>query len=56
MLTICDIFLGAHGAYYGMDAKYEKIKKATQNPFIDPDGYKAYVELKAKTFRTLLGQ
>jgi metallo-beta-lactamase class B len=52
----CDIFLGAHGAYYGMDVKYEKIKKATQNPFIDPDGYKAYVELKAKTFRTLLGQ
>lgn len=52
----CDIFLGAHGAYYGMDAKYEQLKRAKQNPFIDPKGYKAYVELKSKTFRMQLGQ
>lgn len=52
----CDIFLGAHGAYYGMDAKYELLKTAKQNPFIDPDGYKAYVELKSKTFRMQLGE
>lgn len=52
----CDIFLGAHGAYYGMDAKYDKLKGARQNPFIDPAGYKAYVELKSKAFRTQLGQ
>lgn len=51
----CDIFLGAHGAYYGMDAKYELSKKTGKtNPFVDPDGYKAYVELKEKTFRSQL--
>lgn len=54
----CDVFLGAHGAYYGMDKKYELISSATgepkQNPFIDPAGYKAYVDLKAKAFRSQL--
>ena len=52
----CDIFLGAHGAYYGMEAKYELLKGAKQNPFIDPEGYKAYVDLKSKAFRTQLGE
>ncbi len=50
----CDVFLGAHGAYYGMDAKYELIKGAKQNPFIDPEGYRAYVDMKAKAFRMQL--
>src|SRR4029077_2654616 len=39
----CDVFLGAHGAYFGMKAKYEKMKAGAANPFLDPDGYKAYV-------------
>src|SRR6267143_6310721 len=38
----CDIFLGAHGAYFGMKEKYPKMA-AGVNPFIDPEGYKAYV-------------
>jgi metallo-beta-lactamase class B len=47
----CDVFLGAHGSYYGMIEKYEGGKRnESQNPFIDPDGYRAYVELKAKAF------
>ncbi len=52
----CDIFLGAHGDYYGMLAKYERLKGADQNPFIDPDGYRAYVELKEKAFRKTLAE
>jgi metallo-beta-lactamase class B len=48
----CDVFLGAHGDYYGMPAKYERAKEgAKTNPFIDPAGYKDYVELKEKAFR-----
>ena len=40
----CDVFLGAHGKYYGLDAKYEKLMAdKSKNPFVDPDGYKAYV-------------
>jgi metallo-beta-lactamase class B len=46
----CDIFLGAHGAYFGLQAKYEKMKSG--NPFIDPDGYKTYVASKEAEFRT----
>ena len=50
----CDIFIGAHGLYYGMAAKYEKIKGAEKNPFIDPEGYRDYVEFKEKEFRKIL--
>lgn len=50
----CDIFLGAHGDYYGMLAKHERLKEAKQNPFRDPDGYRDYVELKEKAFRKTL--
>ncbi len=46
-----DIFLGAHGAYFGMKAKYEKMKTSGGNPFLDPAGYQAYVSERAATFR-----
>jgi metallo-beta-lactamase class B len=47
----CDIFLGAHGSYYGMKAKYEKMKAVGENPFIDPEGYKAYVADRESAFQ-----
>jgi metallo-beta-lactamase class B len=47
----CDLFLGAHGAYFGLLAKYEKMKAGASNPFIDPDGYKAYVAEREATFQ-----
>jgi metallo-beta-lactamase class B len=47
----CDLFLGAHGAYFGLKAKYEKMKAGDANAFIDPDGYKAYVAERDSTFR-----
>jgi metallo-beta-lactamase class B len=46
----CDLFLGAHGAYFGMKAKYEKAKAGETNPLIDPEGYKAYVAEREATF------
>src|SRR5262252_7175104 len=46
-----DLFLGAHGAYFGLKAKYEKMKGGGPNPFIDPAGYKAYVSEREATFR-----
>ncbi len=39
----CDIFLGAHGAYYDMDTKFARMKKEGPNVWIDPAGYKAYI-------------
>jgi metallo-beta-lactamase class B len=49
----CDIFLGAHGSYYGMDKKYAKLK-TTENPFVDPEGYRAYVEDREKAYFEVL--
>jgi len=50
----CDYFLGAHGNYYGLHAKYPKLKGAKVSPFIDPAGYRDYIELKEKAFRDKL--
>jgi metallo-beta-lactamase class B len=47
----CDLFLGAHGVYFGLKAKYDKMKAGGPNPFIDPEGYKAYVAERDDTFR-----
>lgn len=47
----CDIFLGAHGDYYGMLAKYARLQPGAANPFIDPEGYKKYVAEKEQAFR-----
>lgn len=55
----CDVFLGAHGEYYGLPAKYERLKAAKEgdkNPFVDSEGYRAYVELKEKAFRATLAE
>jgi metallo-beta-lactamase class B len=46
-----DIFLGAHGSYFGMVAKCEKLKAGSPNPFIDLAGYKAYVTERRDAFR-----
>jgi metallo-beta-lactamase class B len=46
----CDIFLGAHGDYFGLEEKYPRMKEGSPNPFIDPDGYKKYVAEKEKAF------
>ena len=50
----CDIFLGAHGGYYDMEAKFARLKDATQNPFIDPQGYQRYVADREQAFLTEL--
>jgi metallo-beta-lactamase class B len=47
----CDVFLGAHGSYYGMDSKFARLKSGGPNPFIDPQGYKDYVTEREEAFR-----
>ena len=52
-----DIFLGAHGAYYDMAAKYEKLKNGgAGNPFIDPEGYRAYIADREKAYLETLAK
>ena len=38
-----DIYLGAHGDYFGLEAKYARMKDAGMAAFVDPEGYKKYV-------------
>ncbi len=45
-----DVFLGAHGSFYGLQAKYAKLRQGGANPFIDPAGFKAYLDDKEKDF------
>jgi metallo-beta-lactamase class B len=46
----CDVFLGAHGSYFNMEPKYEKLKLGGTNPYIDPEGYKSYVADREQAF------
>ncbi len=39
----CDLFLGAHGAYFNLDQKLKRFNSGDKNAFIDPDGYKAFI-------------
>jgi metallo-beta-lactamase class B len=46
----CDIFLGAHGDYYGLEAKFARLKAEGAGAFVDPSGFRAYVAEKEKAF------
>ena len=50
----CDVFLGAHGGYYGMQGKYKKLAAGGANPFIDPAGYKAYIAERQQAYEAKL--
>jgi metallo-beta-lactamase class B len=51
----CDIFLGAHGAYFGMLAKLDRIKSGAQeNVWIDHPGYMAAVAERQQAFEAEL--
>jgi metallo-beta-lactamase class B len=47
----CDVFLGAHGAYFGMLAKLDRIKAgAKENVWIDTRGYQHAVAEREQAF------
>jgi metallo-beta-lactamase class B len=50
----CDVFLGAHGVYYDMDGKLKRLRAGDPNPFIDPEGYRAYIREREQAFHTEL--
>ena len=52
----CDIFLGAHGGYFGLEEKYALLKGGGENPFLDPGGYRRFVAQKEQDFRTELAK
>lgn len=52
----CDIFLGAHGAYFDLKEKYLRWKAGDHDVFIDPAGYKAYIADRKHAFETELAR
>jgi metallo-beta-lactamase class B len=50
----CDVFLGAHGAYFGLAEKYPRFKAGDRNAFIDPAGYSAYIADRQQAFEAEL--
>src|SRR5580700_1015808 len=52
----CDIFLGAHGSYFGLEEKYPLMKEGSAVPFVDTGGYKKYIAQKEQDFRTELAR
>jgi metallo-beta-lactamase class B len=52
----CDLFLGAHGAYYDLEAKYPRMKAGAANPFVDPEGCAKFIDDKEKAFRAELAK
>ena len=45
----CDVFIASHGRFYDLAAKYSKLGQGP-NPFVDPEGYKAHLDLQEKNF------
>jgi metallo-beta-lactamase class B len=51
----CDIFLSDHGSFFSFEQKRERLARGENpNPFIDPDGYKRFVDQYQKEFRQKL--
>ena len=50
----CDVPLGSHPGMYNMAEKFARLGKGGPNPFIDPAGYKAELDLDEAMFRAVL--
>jgi len=45
-----DVFVGSHTGFYQMSQKYARLQKGDSNPFIDPAGFKAFIDTSEKAF------
>jgi metallo-beta-lactamase class B len=51
----CDVFLADHGDFYDMSRKYARLQSgAKPNPFIDPTGYRTFIDEAEQRFRARL--
>lgn len=53
----CDVFLGTHASFYDGLGKAEKLRAgAKENPFIDPKGYRAFIEKREGMYKEQLAK
>lgn len=51
----CDVFLASHGSFYDSLGKAERLARGEQpNPFIDPEGFRAFLDRQETAFRAEL--
>ena len=50
-----DVFLGSHSWFFDLAGKYKRLGAAT-NPYVDPSGYKAWVDNMEKNYNTLIAE
>ncbi|MEP6847280.1 MAG: subclass B3 metallo-beta-lactamase [Acidobacteriota bacterium] len=52
-LLKCDVFLGPHAGFFDLEGKITKMNSgSSSNPFVDPQGFAAYVDEMEKKFNT----
>src|SRR5262249_26856970 len=52
-----DIFLGSHAGFFDLEGKSKALKAGSKvNPFIDPTGYKEFIDEAEKAFRQKLAE
>ena len=47
----CDLFLGAHGSYFDLEAKYQRFRRGETTAFLDTAGYKHFVTDREQAFQ-----
>ncbi len=52
----CDIFLGAHGSYFGLKSKLPRLEKEGPQVFLDATGYKEFVAKGQAAFEAALNK
>ncbi len=52
----CDVFLASHASFFKMQQKRERLGEDGENPFLDREGYLAYVERARRRFEEALAE
>jgi metallo-beta-lactamase class B len=51
-----DVFLAAHSWFFDLAGKYKRLNAGGTNPYVDPAGYKAWVDRTEKNYNMLLAE
>ena len=49
-----DVWLGSHTTFYRLAEKYAKLEAGGANPYIDPEGYKMFLDTAERQYQTEL--
>ncbi len=52
----CDVFTGGHAWDFGLEAKRKAAQTGAGNPFLDPEGYRAWLKKSEAAFRKQLDE